>query len=288
VNDIELEFEENRLLFNLKQGAAITHLNFGKDKIDQVISPRAEYHYQSAILFPFPNRLARGTYTFEGKTYQFPLNDFGLPNALHGFVDSRHFELIDQGKDTSGAWATVKLNDHGENRSYPFPFKLTVNYLLLHKELNLSITVENTGTQNMPFGIGWHPYFNLPQGIVNAMKLPASRQVEVDQNQIPTGKKAGINSFNEFRTLTNLKLDTCFEVNAADKYSTFVTLDKGRTLEVWQGSEYPFIQIFTPEGGETIAIEPMSCNINALNSLDGIQVLAPNKNMVFRCGVKLF
>jgi len=45
-------------------------------------------------LFPFPNRLAGGRYNFEGKDYHFPNNDFGRPNALHGHLHDKRFELV--------------------------------------------------------------------------------------------------------------------------------------------------------------------------------------------------
>src|SRR5438034_969248 len=38
------------------------------------------------ILFPFPNRIRDGRYSWDGKSYQLPLNDPTRLNAIHGFA----------------------------------------------------------------------------------------------------------------------------------------------------------------------------------------------------------
>src|SRR5712692_9930408 len=37
------------------------------------------------ILFPFPNRIRDGRFTWDGKEFQLPLNDGPQRNAIHGF-----------------------------------------------------------------------------------------------------------------------------------------------------------------------------------------------------------
>src|SRR6516164_3201905 len=37
------------------------------------------------ILFPFPNRMRAGRFSFAGRTYQLPCNDSTKANAIHGF-----------------------------------------------------------------------------------------------------------------------------------------------------------------------------------------------------------
>src|SRR4051794_1695138 len=38
------------------------------------------------ILFPFPNRIREGRFTWDGKTYELPCNDPTRSNAIHGFA----------------------------------------------------------------------------------------------------------------------------------------------------------------------------------------------------------
>src|SRR5438552_3379996 len=41
------------------------------------------------ILFPFPNRIRDGRFTWEGKSYELPTNDPASKNAIHGFTPMR-------------------------------------------------------------------------------------------------------------------------------------------------------------------------------------------------------
>ncbi|MCE7993972.1 MAG: hypothetical protein HEP71_18430 [Roseivirga sp.] len=286
---IQLEFEGNELTFLLDQGAAITHLTFASAPHAEILKPQPDYHFESSLLFPFPNRLANGVYEFEGKTYRFDLNDFGLPNALHGLVADKLFTLTSQGSDHSKAWATAQLINTGDQSSFPFPFGLEVTYTLSNQSLSIAFKVTNQGDGNMPFGLGWHPYFNLGQHISNcALKLPVCREIEIDENMIPNGKKSPSTCFDSYRSLVGLTLDTCFEITDIGKEnSTFVKLNDIQVLEIWQDENHAYVQVFTPADGNTIAIEPMTCGIDALNTGEGIQVLAPGASMTMRCGVRL-
>ena len=59
------------------------------------------------VLFPFPNRIRGGQFTWEGKTYQLPANDPAMKNAIHGFACRRPWRVVDQGTDGStNAWVT--------------------------------------------------------------------------------------------------------------------------------------------------------------------------------------
>jgi galactose mutarotase-like enzyme len=49
---------------------------------------------------------------------------------------------------------------------YPFPFELDVTYQLdAPDQLSVLVEIKNTGTGNMPFGFGWHPYFCLGEPV---------------------------------------------------------------------------------------------------------------------------
>ena len=51
---------------------------------------------QGDVLIPFPGRVRDGRYTFEGQTYQMPINDKDGPNAIHGFVRLIPWEVAEQ------------------------------------------------------------------------------------------------------------------------------------------------------------------------------------------------
>ena len=56
------------------------------------------------ILFPFPGRIRGGMLHYQGKDYQLPLND-RLGNAIHGFVYTREWRIIQESRSGSGVYA---------------------------------------------------------------------------------------------------------------------------------------------------------------------------------------
>lgn len=259
---IELENGLSKAKINVKKGAALEVLDLvGRE----LIKPMDEYHYQSSLLFPFPNRLSNGSFEFEGRQYQFPHNDFGRPNALHGLLHDQPFEVIYQEREK----LSCKWDYLGQFESYPFPCQINIDYTLQLNSLSVRVKIINTGDGKMPFGFGWHPYFLIPTDV--QLKLPKLRKVEVDELMIPTGKVSSFSTFEKLNPVRDLRLDTCFQLEGiADKNELLMTFRGNEKLLVWQDKQFPYVQLFTPEDRKTFAIEPMTCNIDALNNRDGL------------------
>src|ERR1041384_3746168 len=49
------------------------------------------------ILFPFPNRIRDGQFTWKGRTYSLPKIDGTKKNAIHGFVCRNPWRLVEGG-----------------------------------------------------------------------------------------------------------------------------------------------------------------------------------------------
>jgi aldose 1-epimerase len=271
----------SNLSINENAGAAIEELTLsGKEIIKKL--PHA--HFQSSFLFPFPNRLKGGQFTFEGKTYQFEQNDFGRPNALHGIVHDLPVKLT---KVAANQVSVVLVYDH-YLESFPFAFELSVNYTLAEKSLLITNTLKNTGALSFPCGFGWHPYFYVGSYEGVKMKLPSKRLVSVDEQMIPTGVLTADSSFDQLGSIEGKKLDTCFLLDEfKENISSFISYADGQKLEVWQDDQFRYLQVYTPDDESSIAIEPMTCNIDALNNGDGLKVLEPGNDWELTCGLRL-
>ena len=141
------------------------------------------------ILFPFPNRVRDGVYTFENQTYRMDglmaRNwDKGAGQALHGLVGDKPWNVTeayardaDDGKLQTGASlrCAIQLHDFPDIvEQYPFPCTLEVRYLLQNGVLIMQIAVTNEGTEGqktMPMGFGIHPWF--PTSLRPGAPLPA-------------------------------------------------------------------------------------------------------------------
>lgn len=104
------------------------------------------------VLFPFVGKSFEGTYRHEGKEY---------PITAHGFARDMDFEPVLC--DMDECW--YRLKSSGETlKVYPFPFELEVGHRLSGAELEVIWRVKNCGFEDMPFMIGGHPAFRVPQG----------------------------------------------------------------------------------------------------------------------------
>lgn len=283
---MELNIHDQHLKIDPQKGAAVSNLSLSKHgKTRELISPHEGYHYQSSLLFPFPNRLSEGSFTFEGKTFQFPMNDFGRPNALHGLLHNQPFELIDQQENE----LDLICRYDGGLDYYPFPFQIELKYTLALGSLSIQVEITNTGSSLMPCAFGWHPYFNLPQeGQLGALQLNNVSLVEVDDAMIPTGKSTPYRTLEQPVDISELELDSCFRATEMqDRYVTRLIYPDQSALEVWQDKSHPFTQIYTPDDRKTIAIEPMTGNIDALNTQDGLSLIEPKQSLVLNFGASL-
>jgi aldose 1-epimerase len=283
---VDLHFNGTKASISLFNGAAIKSFQVQSNRGEKTLMTLHPSHrFENAWLFPFPNRLKNGYFEFEGGQYQFPLNDNDqMPNALHGFLNDKEFEVINQ----SDNQCDLNFDYKGQLPYYPFPCSIKIQYELIENGLNTEVTITNRGSKKMPFGLGWHPYFHFESGINEAkLKMPNCSIIEVDSYGIPSGVERPSHCFDEFSTLEKQHLDNCFRTNENTKNVTHTKFATGEVLEVWQNKEYPFVQVYTHPERQTLAIEPMSCGINALNSGDGITVLAPNESKQFSSGFTL-
>ena len=282
----ELIHNGNHLRVDPSSGAAITYWScLKKNQWVPMINSKGENHFESSLLFPFPNRLAEGKYTFENQHYQFPLNDFGRPNALHGLIHDKNFRLIEKKED----FLKFEYQYDGEETYYPFPFRINISYRLKESELELSTTIKNIGTGNMPCGYGWHPYFDIELSQSSCkLKMPNANKIAVDDNMIPTGKEVENKEFKEFQSVFEKRLDTCYRLERmAERSSVFLNYPDLGTMEVWQDTNCPFIQIFKPNE-KVIAIEPMTCGIDAFNSKEGLKILGSREEWTIKMGLRFY
>ena len=101
-------------------------------------------------LFPICGRLFDGKYTYKGKTYEMNLHGFARNTVMK-------VEKVEADKITF-----LLIPDDTIKSQYPFDFELRFTYTLNGTEINSEISVVNTGKDDMFFGFGGHPGFNVP------------------------------------------------------------------------------------------------------------------------------
>jgi aldose 1-epimerase len=238
--------------------------------------------YPSALLFPFPNRVRDGKYTFEGIDYQLSRNETGRGHALHGFVSNEVFNIVDEKRNA----VTLRYIYYGGVEGYPFPFEMDVTYSIVRKHtFRLSYNITNTGSTTMPCGFGWHPYFSLQDKKVGDLEvsIPEHYTFEVDDSTIPfQTKESKTQHINEGKSISlkNEILDDVYKVANQTGFAETKLSDNELALTIRQQvgkGLLNYIVLYTPPSRSSIAIESQTSNINAFNSEDGLVVLAAGK-----------
>jgi aldose 1-epimerase len=154
------------------------------------------------------NRIAKGRFTLDGKTYQTPVNNG--PNALHGGTkgfDKVVWRVTDV-KSGPVASVTLSYTSPHMDQGYPGELQVTATYTL--NEAN-ELAVEYQAATDRPtvVNISNHTYWNLAgegsaSGAMNQLlTIPAEHYTPVDENLIPTGEIRPVaGTVFDFRTAT--------------------------------------------------------------------------------------
>lgn len=239
---------------------------------------------KSGVLLPFPNRLKDGKYHWDGQSYAFPINDTGTGNALHGFGMDLPFALTHANFSNREATLELTTTYAGDRPYYPFPFTAGVIFHLeVPRSFSVTLYLRNDGDQALPAGLGWHPYFRLSEKIgQHELQLPRLEMVGIDETMIPTGKRYPYTDFARRKAIGATVLDNCFAVSQEGvEVGVHLHGDKGY-LRYWQTTgpgRFNFMQLFTPPYGTSLAIEPMTCNVDAFNNGEGLTRLEPGEEL---------
>nr|WP_121271947.1 aldose epimerase family protein [Pedobacter schmidteae] len=142
-----------------------------------------------ALIGRYGNRIAKGKFTLDGKTYQLQLND-GV-NTLHGGTDGFYSKVWDAKKINDQLLELVYFSKDGE-AGYPGNLTVKVTYELTGDN-ELKISYAATTDKNTIVNLTNHAYFNLNGAgdstiTDHLLMINADSFTPVDSTLIPTGK----------------------------------------------------------------------------------------------------
>lgn len=260
--------------------------------LDQFLAKPTSYGIP--VLFPFPNRIRDGRFTFQGQSYT-------VDPPRHGFVRDKAWQVVATGaSDEEGAWVRSRFDatDSAAQilQQFPFPFVLEMTYRLRDERLELELTAQNTGERAMPAGFGIHPYFHKPGA--GQICVPANKRWEL-VDSLPTGKLLDVEGqfdLREPRGLEELQLDDIFTdliVNEAGLgWGCIANRDSWEnTFIEFDAAQFPNVVVYTPPPPrQAICIEPNTCPTDAFNLQErgiasNVLVLPPGASINFKISI---
>lgn len=255
--------------------------------------------YGIPILFPWPNRIEYGKFTFEGKKIQLATPSEGA-HLLHGYVLNRPWQVAGSGSsEADGAWVTCnfKSADFTEiGAEWPFPFDVEGTYRLKDGALSVEVKGTNVGDGNMPAGLGYHPYFPLPllpsgDRKTCTVQLPCDTYWPLRDDNVPTGETVAVAGDYALLEKTALGERYYDDVWSGVKFDDngwsrchFEDPDAGVQIVVEADSAFREWVLFAPDSRPVVCFEPYTCTTDAVNlqglGVDaGLSVLEPGGSL---------
>lgn len=240
--------------------------------------------YKSAKLSPFVCRIPEGQFTWQGVPYTFH-NRFIDGSSIHGLLFNKPFKVVDQYANDHMAMLRLRYHYNKEDPGYPFEYACEIIYTLLpDRKLRIETSIENLEEQPIPVADGWHPYFTLG-GTINDYQLQFASEtmLEFDEHLIPTGKYVYEPSFRKLTLIGDRFIDNCFILQKSDDEPVCVLRNPANQMSIalFTDSHYPFLQIYTPDHRNSIAIENLSGAPNCFNNGMGLLTLEPRQSQSF-------
>lgn len=252
-------------------------------------------HHGNPLLFPYPNRIANGRYSWAGTDYQLTPDQVLFDptgNAIHGLCLDRCWRVIQQ-KDNSATGAfRISIDAPDRLACWPTDAEIQVSYELNGSCLRSVIRVINPTDRDLPWGFGTHAYFRVPLSPSSAasqciLTVPA-RKVWDLQECLPTGAKKDPPTgaiLDHGRSFDGLKVDDIYtDVMSEAGIVICCITDPAAGIAVEQrcSADFRELVVFTPPWSSSVCMEPYTCITNAINleqsGVDaGLRVLAPGE-----------
>jgi len=241
------------------RGAIACRFDVGKTRVlfmdqETLRDPTKNVRGGVPVLFPTPGKLVDDKWSYAGKSGSM---------KQHGFARNQAWRVTERGAAT----AVLTLESSDETRAqFPWDFTFDMLFTVKGTTLRLDQKITNKSATPMPFGVGFHPYFEVPDAAKARTRVTTNAKRAFDNVTKKTIDLAGID-------LTQKEVD----LHLLDHGSTESSLiHPGGTVTLRGSEEYTHWVVWTLAGRDFVCLEPWTCPGNAINTGDRLLTLAPN------------
>lgn len=233
-------------------------------------------------MVPYFSRIRDGRFRFGGKTHQLRLNFGDHPHSVHGVGWQSVWTFEEAGESAVALFLDYRKGD------WPYPFQARQVFTLEGADLCHELSIANAGDEEMPVGLGMHPFFPRHEGAVLCADVGAVWRYGEDF--LPKELVACPPEWN-LRTpkdVGRLNCDTVFE--GWDRRAEIDWPARGVSLRIEADEGLDRLVVYAPPDGDVFCVEPVSQITDAFNmtadgmSVDatGMRTLAPGESWTVR------
>jgi aldose 1-epimerase len=292
---IEIALGDQRATVVEVGGGLRTYSQAGRALLDGYGLDEMSSSGRGQVLLPWPNRLEDGSYEFDGRRHQLPIDDVEERDAIHGLV-----RWVGWTAGVREPHRVVMEHLLHPRPGYPFSLAVAIEYRLSEQGLEVTTTATNVGRAACPFGSGAHPYLTLGTETVDSLILraPGRTVLQSDDRGLPVGAQSVEGTDFDFRRprpIGAIKLDNAFtDLERDDDGLGRVRLRDprgGSELTLWVDGSYSHLMLFTGDplpdvDRRSLAVEPMTCPPNAFRSRTDLVHLEPGQSFTGRWGIR--
>lgn len=267
--------------FNVNTPSGLLNVIDGFNSVEDAIH-NASNGFKSSFLSPFTCRMNKGEFAFTSSNYK--IEKFYLPpHAIHGLLFDAVYEIITTNSSKDEASVTLQHTYLATDKGYPFTFTVQHIWTLkANNHLSVTTTLHHTNTVTIPYAQGWHPYFKLGTSIDNCtLQFDSNTMLEFDDTLLPTGKDIERTEFANGASLNGVFLDNCFKLSQQIHQPKCLLSYNDLQLTIVPDSSYPYLQLYTPDHRQSIAIENLSGAPDCFNNGIGLRLIEPNTSSIF-------
>jgi aldose 1-epimerase len=290
---IEIALGDQRVVVVGAGGGLRSYTAAGENVINPYGASEMSSSGRGQLLIPWPNRIEDGSYDFDGRTHQLPIDRVQERNAIHGLVRWSSWTVGQREPHR-----VVMEHEIAPRPGYPFSLALAVEYMLSSEGLRVATTATNVGRDVCPYGCGAHPFLTLGRPIDSlVLDVPARTALLSDERGLPM-RSAPVEEcgwdFRRPRAIGSTSLDNAFtDLDRGGDGLAHVTLadPAGKpSVTLWVDEAYGYLMLFTGDPPSdvargAIAVEPMTCPPNAFRTGEALIRLEPGESFTGTWGI---